>query len=288
MEEENNNLNEEQEVQVTPEEKCCDSDSKCCNSGGCKCDEGECNGKCGSKCILSTVLIVVVIAALVGGGVYYWMNSKTSDVTPVTTKIDTTASVVKDDVTKTDTKDVKADTSATTYSNKYFGFSIDVPKDIKYCLNDFCQNDGEDKDVQYFKIAEDLSEGDNGYIEHLQIRPIKNLLEMSAVAFGKKLFGWNKKYDKNAIYSKEKESTFAGQKSYEFIATRGFEERGLVFTSDGAELELSKIEESGSGMLLDNPHKVIYFDHNGTMYRVMYPISSDVANKIIKSFKFTK
>jgi hypothetical protein len=112
---------------------------------------------------------------------------------------------------------------------------------------------------------------------------------MSAVEFAKELIQLNRLYADNPDIKniEEKQSKFAGQDAYEFIAVGGFEERGLKYAmaaEDGV-VKSEEVKKAGEGIILETEHKVIYFDHNGYMYRIIYPYNPE-AEKIINSFRF--
>ena len=175
-----------------------------------------------------------------------------------------------------------------TYTNTYYNFQVILPEGTEYCLNDFCENSADDKDMQHFKV----SYGSDLGLSYLEIRPLKNELGMTAVEFGKRLLELNEQYD-NPIdfYSDAEEIMFAGEPAYRFLATGGFEERGLSTLPSGDVYAATDsdefIEVAGEGVLLAEPHYVMYFDHNGTMYRVLYPQKQYRAEQIIDSFVFS-
>jgi hypothetical protein len=193
------------------------------------------------------------------------------------------------------------DKSIITYFNSYYKFSLDTPQGLEYCLSDMCLDNNsvldeninfKIEDHQFFKY-QDIKKDNNKVINSLlEIKIRKDLSDISIVDFTKRSIELNRKYSKNSkdAYSQEEIITFLGENSYTFIANGGFEERGLfynekmeVFMKDD---ESESIQRAGEGVLLTEPHKVIYFNHNGFMYRIIYPIENEVAENIINSFKF--
>jgi len=185
--------------------------------------------------------------------------------------------------------------STINYFNSHYNFSVDVPIGLKYCLNDFCDDSAQDKDVNFKITAYNFLEYQNIEITeeistypYLEIRPRKNLLGMSAIDFAKRSLDFNRKYSKNFkdTYSQEEKIVFAGEDAYSFIAEKGFEERGALVDDEGAKDSPKFYETVGEGTLLELPHKIIYLDHDGIMYRIIYPIENEIAVDIIDSFKF--
>lgn len=122
----------------------------------------------------------------------------------------------------------------------------------------------------------------------IEIYPLKNSLGMSAIDFAKRSLELSRKYrpDKK-YYSEEKEGEFNGIKTFEFLATGGFEERGKQIEGNAAVNAPDLFEKADEGLSLEVPHKIIYFDYNGMIYRVMYPIGNKLADEIIDSFEFS-
>ena len=170
-----------------------------------------------------------------------------------------------------------------------------MPIGLKYCLNDFCDDSVQDKDVNFKITAYNFLEYQNIEINektltypYLEIKPRRNLVDMSAVDFAKRSIDFNRKYSKNLkdAYSREEKIVFAGEDAYSFIAEKGFEERGSLVDDEGVKDSPEFYETAGEGTLLELPHKVIYLDHEGIMYRIIYPIENEIAVDIIDSFKF--
>jgi hypothetical protein len=187
------------------------------------------------------------------------------------------------------------------YVNLYYNFSLNTPQGLEYCLSDMCLDNNAvlDKNVN-FKIDDhqflkylDIEMDNNKVINSLlEIKIRKSLLDVSIVNFTKRSIELNRKYSKNHkdAYSQEEIITFLGEDAYTFIAKRGFEERGLSY-SEEMEIflkddESDSIQRAGEGILLTELHRVIYFNHNGFMYRIIYPIENKVAVDIVDSFKF--
>ncbi len=238
-----------------------------------------------SKNIWLTFMVTILITIIVTG---------------CTNIVDTPSTTSSDSDTKADKQEVVLN-EANTYINNFYNFSITFPKNLEYCLNDFCQNDIEDKDLQHFKIDSyqllkylgiKPTKG-TPTLSSIEIAPRKNLLNMSAIDFAKRSLKLNRQYrSENDYYSQEGETIFAGESAFEFTATGGFEERGAEGAHDESGTIAVKdstmfIEKAGQGRSLEEPHRVIYLDHNGTMYRILYPINNKTAVEIMSSFKFT-
>lgn len=178
------------------------------------------------------------------------------------------------------------DAALVTYENSYYDFSIDFPETYSYCINDFCYNELTDDLLTSFTLKD---ESGNGI---LQVQPYTNLLEMSAVEFGKRSLELNRANSDTLddIYSEEEEITFAGQKAFTFLAENGFEERGGAMSAD----------ENGYIAIVDNPeayldpnfsleltgtYRVIYLDSGNYFYRIIYPDQEEV-QEIVDSFEF--
>lgn len=252
----------------------------------------------GSKVILPIVISVIITAIIVGLAVYFWQATvkKTTEselqgqITALQNQIDQMQQTSSNE--QTENQDMA---TIDIYSNSHYQFSLGVPEDLAYCLNDFCDNSVEDKNIQYFRIDgyDQGIEAKKGVptLVYLEIKPQKNSLGMSAVDFAKRSLELNRRYrpEKN-YYSQESETIFAGKNAYTFIADGVFEERGLKHSNvdgePGVENAPEFFESPGEGRSLESPHKIIYLDYNGVMYRIMYPIENEIATDIINSFKF--
>lgn len=189
-----------------------------------------------------------------------------------------------------------------TYENTFYQYILEYPTGLEYCLNDFCDNSVADDDIQYFKIDgfqflryENVSVTKSSpTFAVLEITASKNNLGMSAVDFAKRSLELNEQYAPEKDYYSEETETIiveTGDEAFTFIATGGFEERGLKHTYIDGEPAVENapefFEKAGRGMSLSGPHRVLYFDHDGVMYRLIYPIENDIAVDIIASLAFT-
>jgi type II secretory pathway pseudopilin PulG len=256
----------------------------------------------GSKIIWPIVISVIITAIIVGLAVYFWqtamMKTIKSELQGQITTLQNQINQMQRASSNEQTEDQDM-ASIDAYSNSHYKFSLEVPENLAYCLNDFCDNSVEDKNIQYFKIDgyEFLKyqriEAKKGVptLIYLEIEPRKNSLGMSAVDFAKRSLELNRQYrPEKDYYAQEAETVFAGENAFTFIASSGFEERGLKHTYINGQSAVENapefFESAGEGRSLESPHQVIYFDHNGFMYRIMYPIENKVAVDIIDSFKF--
>ncbi len=186
------------------------------------------------------------------------------------------------------------------YFNADYQFSVDIPVGLNYCLNEMCLAQESTVKTNIFKIRSldflKYQDPDNSNLKtknsYLEIKVRPNNLQMSAISFAKHVLELNRKYSNKfkTAYSHEEEINFAGSKAYSFIASGAFEERGAVYDNQGAltiaDPNSSFVKKAGESNLLDTPHKIIYFDHQGSIYRIIYPLNNTIARDIIDSFQF--
>ncbi|TAL20372.1 hypothetical protein EPN90_01190 [Patescibacteria group bacterium] len=123
----------------------------------------------------------------------------------------------------------------------------------------------------------------------LDILSVPSNLPMSGADFGKRSLALNRQYGvKDAVYSDETDTTFAGAPAFSFVATGAFEERGAVWGEKGYELDSSFGVHGSESGALSRPVRVIYFDRNGIFYRIMYGVGDTVAEQILSTWKFLK
>jgi hypothetical protein len=186
------------------------------------------------------------------------------------------------------------DDSVINYSNSYYNFSLEIPDELDYCLSDMCIDKSIEDESHVFqiKVSHFLNYQNIEYKDAIstnncfEIRPRKNSLDMLAVDFAKRSLKLNQQYRPERKYYQEEEIMFAGEKAYTFITSSGFEERGASSTEDGLKDSSEFFEKAGEGKLLDSLHRIIYFDHNGFIYRIIYPLENEIAKDIINSFRF--
>ncbi len=125
------------------------------------------------------------------------------------------------------------------------------------------------------------------------IQPYVNLLNMSALDFGKRSLELNREYSQNLkeAFSGEQELTFAGENAYSFVAEGGFEERGGEIGMDEnsyiALLDNSTNTDPMISVFLEGKYRVFYLDHGKYFFRIVY-LENDDTEKIIESFQFLK
>lgn len=255
--------------------------------------------------ILEWILVALVILTLVGLGVLFTLiqqlNQSVSSTNMEVMEIrqdlmEQKEAMMEEGDTMEEAAMMEENTAAGSYTNAHYQFSIDIPAELNYCLNDFCQNDVEDADIQHVTVSgHDLLQRDGferereGGLIDFSIAPARNGLGMSAVEFAKRSLELNQQYrPREENYMDEIETIFAGEPAYAFTATDGFEERGLSYTdSNRAVQDDSRFyEQAGLGLSLATPHRVIYLDHDGTFYRILYPLNSETAVDMINSFRF--
>ncbi|MCK5416698.1 hypothetical protein KAI92_04690 [Candidatus Parcubacteria bacterium] len=109
-------------------------------------------------------------------------------------------------------------------------------------------------------------------------------IDMNAIEFAQKSIELEEYCDENDLgYIDKKEVLFNNIPAYEYKVTKNFGE-GNVLES----IELNKNDcRVSTGWLLDGfPNKVIYFNKNDYLWRVIYPLENKASEIIINSFKF--
>ncbi|TAL20371.1 hypothetical protein EPN90_01185 [Patescibacteria group bacterium] len=124
--------------------------------------------------------------------------------------------------------------------------------------------------------------------EHsFEVVTVRSALSESGAEFGKRSLALNKQYgDKDAIYSDEADTTVDGAPAFTFIAKGAFVERGGSWGEQGFRDNLSFPESVREGELITRPIRVIYFDHGGYFFRIKYAVDDDVADRIMRSWKW--
>jgi len=232
------------------------------------------------------LLLIGIILLMIGfyAGVMFTANKDLSEATP-TPIITPTATPTLTDQQGTPTVSPKGEIG--NYINKPGSFSLVLPTGYKYCEDNFCQDDGIAGNGFYFSRFP----LETGIIKNiLEIEFAKNSLGMSAIEFAKRSISLGRQYSVNCknAYSQEKDSVFAGEEAYKFIATGCFEQYGNKLTGEGWENAPEFFKSAGEGRMLAVPVEVIYLDHNGLIYRIIYSPDNDITKEIIESFKFTK
>ncbi len=233
------------------------------------------------KAFSNIILIIIAVAVVVGVGGYMLgreLNAPTSELTY------TPEPTSGPSITPTPSENIGDNIK---YINQPGLFSLVLPTGYKYCEDNFCQDDGIVGNGFYFSRFP----LETGIIKNtLEIDFAKNSLDMSAIEFAKRSISLARQYsvyNKNA-YSQEKEVVFAGEKAYEFVATGAFEEFGKKTTGQGWENAPEFYKKAGEGRTLGSPIKVLYLDHNGLIYRILYSPDYATTKGIIESFKFKK
>src|SRR3989344_5495801 len=182
-----------------------------------------------------------------------------------------------------------------TAKNSTDGYAIDLPQGTKFCVS---SGEGADCTNKISKSTTNI-DGVSAFLINLgleftdsnvEISVSKNGLKMSAVDFAKRSLKLNQEYDRGSWYSDAKEISFAGVPAYSFLATGGFVERGRSFLgADGFSIDDPTFyEKAGEGRVLSGAYRVIYFDHAGLIYRIIYPANDEIIQQAIDSFKFIK
>lgn len=161
---------------------------------------------------IKQIILIVAISVFVSvGTVLFFLNLNTGVVTEKTTDnqdiYDNNVNVDKDEVVVEPEK-MKQETSLiipnppvanqkvswNIYKNDFFGFSIEHPEEYELCLNDFCDNSFDGGHMSYVMLQSSKDAANEKLTNHyINIRPIKNLLNKTAIEFGKQQEIENKK-----------------------------------------------------------------------------------------------
>lgn len=176
------------------------------------------------------------------------------------------------------------------YKNDYYGFSFKYSPHMMSapCLNDFCEKITVPSDVQLVKFQEI----DGGYFE---LSMWKNKLGMPFPDFAKLSFAESVAQPNehvSATYEDVGMTTFKGRTAFSYVANGAFEERGsaVSFGDKGpfSIMQSNNPSELRQGLVLDVPHRVVYFDANGFAFRLIYPEKGVMSKVIVDSLVFKK
>ena len=206
------------------------------------------------------IFIVVILAAIVGGGILWFLQQQIPSYQPLEIKI---PEKIKDETADTSTSSVQ---DWQTYRNEEYGFEIKYPKFFK---NTFSHEE------MYFDFQESIfnpnyEENPFGETGGFQFEKKKNNHE-DWIEFVKRQYAH--------VYSAEPEKDYAyglkvvefqGLKSIQFYAKNGYGEDG-----------------EGEGFAFAGPEilKIIYFEKDGYVWRLMLPDTS-IYNQMLSTFRF--
>lgn len=163
--------------------------------------------------------------------------------------------------------------------NNFFKISLMYPPEFTVCHNIDC-TDVQEKKVDYWNIT-----GKNKNTEEirLSIYPRVNALNKLAIEFGQDVFDMNKEAG-NVIENSDAIGIFNNQLAYQFDVNTGFIEAGVEL-KPSQELVLNE-EATPTEMSFTTPHRIIYFDYSGLIYRIIHPLNEPVVNKILETVSF--
>jgi len=151
------------------------------------------------------------------------------------------------------------------YGNDVFGFSLSYPPQYAFCLTHACVKSAPDADIQYVQIwdPEQVGTIDRKLFE---IRPSTEPSILSIISHGKKM----QQHNATGGYyvpASGKAGSFKGLASYQFDVN-GF------------------LAEPGDQRLLRGAHRVTYFQHKGSIYRLIYPLQESNIDLVLATLEF--
>ncbi|MFH1523093.1 MAG: hypothetical protein ABIE43_04735 [Patescibacteria group bacterium] len=170
-----------------------------------------------------------------------------------------------------------------TFNHKILNYTFKYPSNIKFTQQCMLVQEPEKCEIVW---AIDSRLNTNERIkfrpEIIRIKPRK--VELNAIEFAKTSIELEEKCSKDDIgYTDKKETFFKGAPAYEYIANKNFGEGRVIEYLNSNELYC----KGGEGSVLNGyPHKIIYFDYDGYVWRIIYPLNNRAAEIIIESFKF--
>lgn len=162
--------------------------------------------------------------------------------------------------------------------NAFFNISMKYPAEFELCVNTDCDNNVKDIEADFWKITDTNSEKDSSII----IYPRINKLDELAIEFGQNMFLVNTE-NKNTIKGSDAIGIFNEQLAYQFDVTKKFSET-TVSLDDNYYLTYNKDAEPTEFELAED-HRIIYFDYDGFIYRIMYPADNPVFEKILEEIE---
>ncbi len=173
--------------------------------------------------------------------------------------------------------------------NSYYHYAVQVPPGTNVC-HSIREGRGEDCETRIF---EDQEVGKNDTIQAilpplggLEIRAVPNSTTLSAVVYGQRSLALNRRYNPDARYRGEKRLKFAGKDSFQFVAVKQFEERGgAINEAETLVNEPQFFQEASEDRRFSEPHRVIYFDHQGFMFRIIFPEKNTTTERLVRSLK---
>ncbi len=192
-------------------------------------------------------------------------------------KISTTTS----NNTEIEMKDLEYDeNNLKTFVNTKYKYSFEYPIGLKIVSMCYTEENPTKCDMIYVVDSTIVNKKIRSEIFGLRIRNI----HMDAIEFAKKSIELEEYCEgKDSGYIDKKEILFNNIPAYEYKATKNFGE-GNVLES----IEFNKNDcNPGEGMLLNNfPNKVVYFNKDDYLWRIIYPLENKASEIIINSFKF--
>lgn len=163
-------------------------------------------------------------------------------------------------------------------SNEFFKISMKLPLNFELCVNDECENDIKDIEADYWKISNPESE----LGESLIIFPRINKLDELAIEFGQTTFEYNHELE-NTVDGSDAIGVFNEQLAYQFDIKDNFIERNVTLDDN---YYLTNDEDANPTELrFTQTNRLIYFDYDGFIYRIMYPVNNPIFEKILEEIK---
>lgn len=168
-------------------------------------------------------------------------------------------------------------------TNNFFKLSFLYPQNYNLCQNKNCETKLKDSQVDFWELTPQSNVADNSLNYSLTIYPRINALKKLAIEFGQDMFDLNR-VENNVIQNSEALGIFKDQLSYQFDVSSKFLEAGVLLQKN-QKLVLDE-EAQATELLFSQPHRIIYFDYNGFIYRIIHPIKNETINKILETIKF--
>lgn len=185
----------------------------------------------------------------------------------------------EDELTKENTIDP---TNWATEANSFFKLLFKHPLDYTICYNTDCTAIKSERNVDFWNVFQEQKDSE-AFVPSLQIYPRINGLEKLAIEFGQDMFTINQDAG-YVVEGSDAIGIFDDQLAFQFDVVGEFIEDGVkLLPNETLVLDESALTES---ILLEGIHRVIYFDFDGLIYRVIYPIENPTINEIVNTITF--
>lgn len=164
------------------------------------------------------------------------------------------------------------------YSNDFFNISMKYPSEFELCMNDECEENLKDIEADYWEIT---NPEDNSSIT---IYPRINKLNQLAIEFGQKMFLANTQ-NGDAIQGTDAIGIFNEQLAFQFDVASYFMESSVILDENyyltvDTDADITQLE-------FEAPHRIIYFDYDGFIYRIIYTADNPTIEKILEEITLT-